>query len=83
MEKVSETTQKKKSSGYSFPEGSSKLDKGKGKDTEDQSSLRKISPASGGGDDGNSSSSDEESDKRKLWHLKSYQKIRMLIGDNI
>ncbi len=65
IEEVSDTSQKIKT-GYSFSGGSSKPNKGKGKDTRDQSSSRKISPASGGGDGGNSSSSDKDLEYRKL-----------------
>jgi len=81
-EEVSDTSSQKKPSRHSFPEGSSKPDKGKRKDIEDQSSLRKIPPASGGGDNGDSSSSEEEPDRRKLWHPKTHQKINMSTGDN-
>ncbi len=48
---VPNTSGQKKPSEHSFPGGSSKPDKEKGKDTKNQSSLRKIPPASGGGDD--------------------------------
>ncbi len=63
-EEVSDTSQQKKLIGYLFSGGSSKSDKGKGKDTEDQSSQRKILLASSGGDD-DDSSSDEDLDQRK------------------
>ena len=58
----------KRPSGYSFLKGSSKPDKGKGKDTGNQSSSRRISPTSDRGDnnDGSSSSSKEKSDQKKL-----------------
>ncbi len=62
MEEVSDTSSQKKLSKHSFPGGSSKPDKGKGRDTGDQSSLRKILPASDGGDNSDSSSSEEEPD---------------------
>ncbi len=41
-EEVSDTSNQKKPTGHSFSRGSSKPDKGKEKDTEDQSSSRKI-----------------------------------------
>jgi len=81
-EEVSETSTQKKSVGHSFLEGSHKPDKRKGKDIRDQSSRRKISPASGGGDDDDSSSSEEEPERRKLWNPKPYQKISVPTGDN-
>ncbi len=71
MEKVPDISNQKKPTRHSFLGGSRKPDKGKGKDTGDQSSSRKISPASDEGDDGNSSSSDEDLDQRKLWYPKS------------
>ncbi len=63
---VPDTSNQKKLTGHSFLGGSSKPDKEKGKDIGNQSSLRKILPASGEGDDDDSSSSEEESDRRKL-----------------
>ncbi len=66
MEEVPDMSNQKKPTEHSFLGGSSKPDKGKERETEDQSSLRKILPASGGGDDGDSSSSEEEPDRRKL-----------------
>src|SRR6266542_3912043 len=75
MEDAPDTSQQRKPEGHSFPGRSSKPNnKGKGKDTGDQSSLRNILPASGGeGDD--SSSSDEKLDQRKPWHPKLRRKI--------
>jgi len=51
-EEVQDTSNQKKSTRQSFSGGFSKPDKGKGKDTGNQSSLRRIPPASSGGDDG-------------------------------
>src|SRR6266540_1535687 len=56
---VPDTSNQKRPSGHSFPKGSSKPNKGKGKDTRDQSNSRKILPASSGGDDCDSSSNEE------------------------
>ena len=81
-EEVPDKSIQKKLTGHSFLSRSSKSDKGKGKDTGDQSSLRKIPPASEGRDDGNSSSSEEEPDRKKLWHPKSCRKISVPTGDN-
>ncbi len=64
-EKVPKLSKQKKLTGHSFLRGSSKPDKGKGKDIRDQSSLRKILPASGEEDDGDSSNNEEEPDQRK------------------
>ena len=61
-EKVPDTSQQKKPIGHSFLEGSSKTDKGKGKNTGNQSSPRKILPVSDRGDDGDSSGSDKKPD---------------------
>ena len=61
-EKVPDKSSQKKPTGYSFPGGSSKSDKGKEKDTGNYSNSRKIPPVSDEGDDKNNSSSDEESD---------------------
>jgi len=66
MKKVPNISNQKKLSRHSFPKESSKLNKGKGKDTGDQSSSRKIPPVSSGGDDDDSSSSSEKDpDQRK------------------
>ncbi len=65
-EEAPDTSQQRKLIGHSFPGGSSQSDKGKGKDTGNQSSQRKILPASGGGGDDDNSSSDEEPDQKKL-----------------
>ncbi len=65
-EEVLDKSNQKKLIRHSFLKRSSKPNKGKGKNTKDQSSLRKILPASGGGDDRDSSSNDEEPDRRKL-----------------
>src|SRR6266540_7154311 len=83
MEDAPDTSQQRKPVGYSFPGRSSKPNnKGKGKDTEDQSSLRNIPPASGGGGD-DSSSSDEEPDQRKPWHPKPRRKIPVSQGNTV
>src|SRR6266540_5292439 len=76
-------SQQRKPQGHSFPGGSSKPNnKGKGKDTGDQSNLRNIPPASGGGGD-DSSSSDEEPDQRKPWHPKPRRKIPVSQGETV
>ena len=63
---VSNMNNQKKLVEHSFPEESSKPNKGKGKDTGDQSSRKKIPPINSGGDDDDSSSnSEEESDQRR------------------
>ncbi len=82
-EEVPNTSSQKKPSGHSFSGGSSKPDKRKGRDTRDQSSLKKIPPVSDGEDDSDSSSSEEESDRRKLWHPKPRQKINIPTSDNV
>ncbi len=82
MEKVPDTSQQRKPTGHSFPGGSSKSDKGKGKDTGGQDSHRKIPPASGGGGD-DSSSSDKELDSRKPWHPKPRRKIPAPVGNTL
>jgi len=81
-EEVPDTSQQKKPTGHSFLGGSSKPDKGKGKDTGDQSSQRRILLASGEEGD-NSSSSDEEPDLRKPWHPKSCRKIPVTQGNTL
>src|SRR6266540_3653912 len=81
-EEVADTGQQRKPTGHSFPSGSSKPDKGKAKDTGDQSSQKDISPTSGrGGDDG--SSSDGNSDPRKPWHPKPRRKIPVSQGNTL
>src|SRR6266540_2150633 len=65
MEEVSNISQQRKPTRHSFSGGSSKPDKGKGKDTGNQSSQRKIPPASGKGGGDSSSSSDEKPDQGK------------------
>ena len=64
-EEVPEPSQQRKPIGHSFLEGSSKSDKGKGKDTGNQSNQRKIPPASRGGEDDDNSNSDEDPDQRR------------------
>ena len=81
MEEVPDTSQQKKPIRHSFLGGSSKPDKGKGKDTRNQSSQKKILPASGGEGDEDDSSNDEDTDSRKLWHPKSRRKINMSSGN--
>jgi len=75
-EEVPELSQQKKPIRHSFLRGFSKPDKGKGKNTRNQSSQKKILPASKGGDD-DSSSSNEEPNQRKPWHPKSHRKFKM------
>ena len=74
-EEVPDTSQQRKPIGHSFPNGSSKSDKGKGKDIENQSSQKNIPPASGGRGGGDNSSSDEKPDQEKPWHPKPRRKI--------
>ena len=76
-----EPSQQKKPTGHSFLGGSSKPDKGKGKDIGDQSSQRKIPPASGEGGGDDSSSSDEDPEPRKPWHSKPYRKVNFTSGN--
>jgi len=69
-EKVPELSSQKRSADHSFPGGSSKPNKGKGKDIRDQSNSAKSKPSSGGGDEDSSSSDEEDLNPRKSWHSK-------------
>ncbi len=80
-EEVLDTSHQKKPIRHSFPDGSSKPDKRKGKNTGNQSSQNKIPPASGREED-DDSSSDKDPDQQKPWHPKSRQKINMTREDN-
>ncbi len=82
-EEAPDTSQQRKPIKHSFPSGSSKSDKGKGKDIENQSSQKNIPPANRGGGGDDNSSSDEELDQRKTWHPKPRRKIPVSQGNTL
>ncbi len=83
-EKIPEPSTQKQLSEHSFPGRFSKPNKGKEKDTRDQSSIRRIPPSDRGGDsdDDNNSSEEENLNRKKLWHPKLCQKINIQTEDN-